>query len=94
MSSSVTVSERLPFLSIDSTARAALKEFYPILEKGLPNILEELYGNFRNLPQLAKLFRDEKAIARGRDGQYRHWLLLFSLRFDDEYEKSVPCLSG
>jgi methyl-accepting chemotaxis protein len=80
--------ERLTFLQIDDETRALLRGFLPHLEKALPRILDAFYGHVAQFPELRSLF-GSGGMERARDLQRRHWLNLFSGRFDDAYVESV-----
>jgi methyl-accepting chemotaxis protein len=87
------MSERLSFLEIDEHTRSALKEFLPLAEGVLPEILAKFYDHLRNRPQLATLFgtgaQQQTAMAHAAEAQAAHWRNLFSGRFDEAYVASI-----
>lgn len=89
-----SLQERLTFLGIDDETRVSLAEFLPIVEKVLPDILDEFYNYVGRWPNLLRLFgTDPKkaavTLAHARDAQAKHWKNLFSGRFDGSYAASI-----
>ena len=93
MSNDSNISDRLSFLEIDEDTCAALKEFLPIVDKVLPDILKEFYAHLSKRPQLIGMFgpgeRRQAAIDHAASAQAKHWRNLFSGRFDEGYAASV-----
>jgi len=78
---------RLRFLGIDAAVSAALREFWPAVERELPEILTGFYRQAASEPELARLVGDQTE--RLKAAQSAHWARLFSGRFDDEYVEGV-----
>ena len=89
MSESTDRSKKLAFLRIDDEARALLSGFQPAVEKLIPSILDEFYGHVTKEDELAAMFVDEAHVQHARDAQGKHWMRMFSGKFDDEYFESV-----
>lgn len=83
------IKNRLNFIQVDNDTFAALKEFYPELEKILPGVLVKFYDHIQNWPNLSAMFKDKSRMDYARLAQQSHWLNLFSARFDDQYVTSV-----
>jgi len=83
------LAERLKFLQIDSETNHLLREFRPHLEKALPTILDAFYSYLNTWPRLAGMFKTPQSMKFARDGQFKHWLRLFSGQFDNDYFVSV-----
>ncbi|UEM19228.1 globin-coupled sensor protein [Skermanella mucosa] len=81
--------QRLSFLRIDQKTRDTLKEFASELEELLPPALDQFYRHIREYPELKSMFSSESRIEHARSAQLKHWLNLFSGRFDSEYFASV-----
>jgi methyl-accepting chemotaxis protein len=81
--------DRLAFIGVDDSTRAALQEFMPALETELPGILARFYDHLQGWPALAAMFKGTSAMDRARSAQRDHWLNLFSGRFDQNYVASV-----
>lgn len=86
--------DRLSFLRIDQDTRAALKAFQPVLEKELPGLLKDFYVHISGRPELMQLFGPDSAAQRtnmdaARSAQLKHWINLFSGRFDEAYAESA-----
>lgn len=86
------LSQRLRFVGIDDEARRAMAESLPLLEKELPPILDAFYANVRQYPHLADMFGGRPAMDRAAAAQGRHWMRLFSGRFDSDYYASVRAI--
>ncbi|WP_149536038.1 globin-coupled sensor protein [Siccirubricoccus phaeus] len=80
---------RLEFLGIDAGTQAQLAAFLPQVREALPALLDSFYAHLRQQPELRAMFRSEQAMAHARAEQEKHWLRLFSGRFDAEYHASV-----
>jgi hemoglobin-like flavoprotein len=81
--------ERTAFLSIDTATQEAIRGVLPLLQEHLPTILSEFYAHVMRFPELARLFPSEAIRRHAETAQGRHWLNLFSGRFDAEYHASV-----
>lgn len=92
MTTSANLMERVAFINLDETDRRLMREFIPALEKELPTILEKFYAQVANFPETAALFSGSAQISRASGAQSRHWLRLFSGRFDDDYFASVKAI--
>jgi len=93
MSNDNSIHDRLAFLEVDDDTRAALKEFLPIAEKALPGILTQFYEHLSKRPELANMFgtgaQQKATMNHAASAQAKHWLNLFSGRFDESYAESV-----
>ena len=78
---------RLRFMRIDHRTSAALREFWPVVEKALPQVLDGFYGHVGREPGLAKLIGNQSARLKTAQGQ--HWARLFNGRFDESYIQGV-----
>ncbi|MBL8704178.1 MAG: globin-coupled sensor protein [Rhodospirillales bacterium] len=84
-----STAERLEFLKIDQTTRAALVEFRPVLEQHVQGILGKFYDHIRRYPDLVKMFGGDANIDRARGAQATHWMGIFEGRFDQAYAERV-----
>jgi methyl-accepting chemotaxis protein len=66
-----------------------LQDFKPILEKGLPQVLERFYAHVGRYPNLVHMFGGQANIDRVKYTQGQHWLGLFDGSFDDSYVERV-----
>lgn len=89
MSVSTELVDRLAFVGFNESHREALVKFLPFLERELPAVIEEFYGNIARWPSLAAMFNGAEATSRAGRAQTAHWQSLFSGRFDNEYVASV-----
>jgi methyl-accepting chemotaxis protein/hemoglobin-like flavoprotein len=83
------LNERLRFVGIDDQSRAALAEALPVLEKELPAVIDQFYTNLRNWPEQMAMFKTPSSMNHASSMQLKHWLRLFSGRFDEDYMHSV-----
>ncbi|MGF1628429.1 MAG: protoglobin domain-containing protein [Kiloniellaceae bacterium] len=89
MSQSPEHTKKLAYLRIDDETRALLSDFRPTLEKLIPQVLDDFYAHITKEEALRKLFADAAHIQHAREAQAKHWLRMFSGKFDDEYFQSV-----
>ncbi len=89
MSESLSRAKKLSYLRIDDEARALLSEFRPMVEKLIPEVLDNFYSHIGEEDELRAMFVSEAHIAHARDAQAKHWMRMFSGKFDDEYFDSV-----
>ncbi|GAB4234034.1 MAG: globin-coupled sensor protein [Kiloniellaceae bacterium] len=89
MSESVTRAKKLAFLRIDEETRSLLSEFRPAVEKLIPSVLNDFYAHITEEAELKAMFVNEAHVAHAREAQARHWMRMFSGKFDDEYFASV-----
>ena len=81
--------ERTRFLGITPETQTVLAEFLPQLQAALPGLLTGFYSHIMGYPEMAARFRSEAARKHAEVEQQKHWLQLFSGRFDAEYHASV-----
>jgi len=78
---------RIKFLRITDSTLDILRNFWPIVEKNLPNILEEFYSHTQNEPYLRTILSNQ--VDRLKVAQTTHWHRLFNGRFDETYIQGV-----
>ena len=83
------VNERLQFVKISEAERLILRNFAKIVEGGIDKIMESFYASVMTTPTLAAMFKNPQHAEHARAAQKRHWLNLFSAKFDDDYYRSV-----
>ncbi|MEO3429173.1 protoglobin domain-containing protein [Pelagibius sp. CAU 1746] len=89
MSESQSRAKKLEYLRIDQEARSLLSEFRPTVEKLIPQILDDFYRHIGEEDELRSMFVNEAHAAHAREAQAKHWMRMFSGKFDDEYFDSV-----
>src|SRR5579883_2767621 len=82
---------RLRFLRITEATRAALREFWPVVEKEMPDILDRFHKHVSAEPQIAKLVG--AATGEIKKAQTAHWARLFAARFDEAYIEGIRALA-
>lgn len=83
------ITDRLTFVGIDAESRRLLAEALPVLEKELPAVIDLFYANVKKWPDQAGMFNGASSMSRASNLQLKHWLRLFSGRFDQDYVDSV-----
>ena len=89
MSESVARAKKLAYLRIDDEARSLLSEFRPFVEKLIPTVLNDFYAHISEEDELRSMFVNEAHVTHAREAQAKHWMRMFSGKFDDEYFASV-----
>ena len=74
---------RLRFIRLDEPACRSLREFWPVVEKSLPTVLEDFYNHLVKEPNLVALVGSQ--MSRLKSTQAAHWARLFNGRFDASY---------
>lgn len=80
---------QLAFSRIDDDTRSRLRAAWPTVDKGLPEILDQMYEHILARPELKAMFADEERMQTARQRQRDHWQHLFSATFDADYVASV-----
>jgi len=89
MAEKLTSVERVRFFRIDDEAKSALREFRPIVDKALPELLKGFYDHVRHFPAVAAAVKNDAALTQMRTAQADHWRRLFQAGFDQAYLDSV-----
>ncbi len=74
----VSIADRLDFLGLDTTGRAALSRARPLIEEALPGALDSLYDQVRRTPRLRGTSVDESQLQRARSADAARWSRLAS----------------
>ena len=80
---------QLSFARIDDATCQLLRDAWPLVDKGMPHLLDEMYSHVLQRPELKALFANEDRINMARQRQRAHWQALFSGTFNEEYVASV-----
>ena len=80
---------KLDFLQIDDATRSKLQDFGSVVDAKLDQILESFYAHVTAVPELREMIGDQSNVARLKDAQRRHWIGLFSAKFDHGYTDNV-----
>lgn len=89
MTPSDSIAARLAFSKIDDTARAALLELRPTVMKALPAVMDEFYTVISQFPETRRFFPRPDIIAHAKGAQLKHWDVILSAKFDEQYVQSV-----
>jgi len=82
---------RLRFLRVTEATRAALREFWPVVEQEMPRILDGFHKHVAAEPQIAKLVG--AATTEIKKAQTAHWARVFAARFDEPYVEGIRALA-
>ncbi len=85
MESNEQRNRRLVFAGLDTKVRAALPGVYGVMEGDLPAVMDDFYTMVADWSELNSLTGGGARVPELKNAQLKHWGLLFSGRFDDEY---------
>lgn len=91
-SDNLQTQDRLSFFKIDEVSAARVRAFCPVVERNLPAILDVFYAHILTVPKLAQMFTSEARVKHAREAQSRHWLKLFSGKFEPDYFESIQVI--
>lgn len=80
---------QVAFTGLDEENGRLLRTAKPVLMAALPGILEKFYQAIAEEPALKAKFKSAEQMKFARDGQARHWAILFEGRFDEAYRQSA-----
>jgi methyl-accepting chemotaxis protein len=89
MTGKLTSAERVRFFRIDDEAKGALRDFKPVVDQALPDLLKGFYDFIRRWPAATQAFKNEAAFTHARTAQAEHWRRLLQANFDQAYLDSV-----
>jgi len=81
--------DKLAYFSIGSGAKAQLKNFWPVFEEMMPELLDDFYANAQRWPQLRERLSNGVDIDRLKKAQAAHWRRLFDGDLDEGYVEKV-----
>jgi methyl-accepting chemotaxis protein len=81
--------DKLAYFSIGNGAKAQLRNFWPIFEEMMPELLDDFYAKAQKWPPLRERLGDGANIERLKGAQASHWRRLFSGEFDESYVEKV-----
>ena len=87
MAENSKIGKDLDFVGIDENTRKALRDFWPALEKNLPELLSAFYAKIVTIPSLAAILGEQSERLKG--AQSAHWKRLFEAKFDESYVEQV-----
>jgi methyl-accepting chemotaxis protein len=85
--SDLDATTRLRYMRMNTEMGDTLRRFWVRLEPVLPSILDGFYRHVGSVPALAALLGSQAG--RLKQAQAKHWRMLFSGRFDDDYMRSA-----
>ncbi|WP_417699216.1 methyl-accepting chemotaxis protein [Pseudophaeobacter sp.] len=74
---------------LDNKNRSYLVEGGKLVAPLLPEVLDHFYGFISDDPEMSRFFPDQALIAKAKAGQKKHWELLLSGEFTQEYFDSA-----
>ena len=89
MSTDNSIASRLAFIRMDEETRAALRELQPLIAKELPGVLDVFYAQVSLFPETARHFSSQAHMGQAKQAQLRHWAVIASATFDDNYVRAV-----
>jgi methyl-accepting chemotaxis protein len=89
MSNDNSMASRLSFVRMDNEVRAALRELQPLIAKELPGILDGFYAQVSMFPETSRFFSNKAHMAQAKSAQVKHWAMIASGAFDEDYVRAV-----
>src|SRR4051812_18803408 len=89
MSNGNFVTERLEFIKLDRKASDDIRRLKAVLEKHLPEALDQFYAHISGVPQVSRFFTNAEHMTRSKKNQIGHWANIAAANFGDEYGRSV-----
>lgn len=86
---SAELERRIAFVDMNEEKRNHLRKAWPVVEKNLPEILDDFYDKVMSRADLAAIIGDEQNIPGLKEAQSKHWATLFSGKFDQQYLEEV-----
>ena len=77
-----TETSRQAFTEIDQGTLLALKQIWPVIEKGLPSILDQFYRHIASDPEIAANLEQDLDPDSFKQAQTRFWQSLFNDQFN------------
>jgi methyl-accepting chemotaxis protein len=84
-----SLAERLDFIGMDGSTRAALSALQPLIEHAIGGALEVFYDKLASTPATAKFFADDRHKAMAKGAQERHWAIIAAANYNDDYVDGV-----
>lgn len=79
--------KRLRFFGINGRTKRAINSFLPVMLPQMDAIASRFYGYLLNFPEAQAVLKSHNNNKKLQDRQVKHWIKLFSCRFDDEFYK-------
>lgn len=86
---STQLQNRLNLLMVDTQTKYNLETIMPVLDEEIDSIIENFFRHLTSFPQTEKIFKSRTQIAALKYSQKKHWMMLFSCRFDEKYVASA-----
>jgi methyl-accepting chemotaxis protein len=84
--------EVVAFVGLDDEVRAQLRDIYPVVDKAIPQILEDFYERVLAHPHLKDTVDRHAAVDCLKRRQREHWQSLLQGRFDEEYSQRAVAI--
>lgn len=81
--------QRLNFLEINEKNIETGQEFFEVLSKKFPEVLDHFYAHINGQKETAEIIGDQSRIPSLKSAQSSHWGKLFSGSFDQDYFDSI-----
>lgn len=87
-----TGSHRLDFIDLNIGDRHALQKNAKTILNIIPGILDNFYCHVVQFPETKRFFRNDAHIEHAKTAQLRHWSIILSGEFDEDYFRSVTAI--
>lgn len=81
--------DRLQFVGLDAAQLRSLSGIQPLISRVLGPALDTFYGKITRHPHTAKFFKDKSHVAHAKSRQEKHWTLIASGSYRDDYVDGV-----
>ena len=80
-----TETSRLTFAEIDQSTLTTLRDVWPLVERSLPQILDQFYRHISSTPETAVILEHGPGIEPLKKAQIRHWQSVFTDGFNQDF---------
>jgi methyl-accepting chemotaxis protein len=83
------LNERLDFIGMDHKTRAALSKLQPLLARSIGSALDAFYDKVKATPTTRRFFGNEGHMAGAKGAQERHWAIIATANYTEDYVNAV-----
>ncbi len=77
--------KRMRFFGINTDTKRTIGEFYPLMLRKIDSFADNFYAHTLNFPEAKRILQKYYDDSSLKDRQVKHWIRLFSCKFDQEY---------
>ena len=84
-----SLKERLDFIGMDPQARTVLQKLQPLVSQSIGPALAVFYDKVKATPETRRFFRDEGHMSGAKSNQVKHWSIITSGTYNEDYVNGV-----